>query len=209
MDETGLDVLPTSNTTEKTPMVDMATRTEQNPITAVTDQENPSKTQLVDIERVRSAIRKEGSNTPTPQTSENRATEQQPKNWREKIKSSLANAAWGTKIAATSVLQLGGLHPWRSNGEWVWVLEPWARWSDDPKQRLYSSSNDQYFKSFQSHKGRVLNLKSQGYENPAITPDGIGGIQLLDHTRIHEARNAGKGIVVNVNNLRGTPKTYS
>ena len=127
----------------------------------------------------------------------------------KRVKDVLGKAAWNTRLATTMLFQLGGLHPARSNGSWVWVLEPWARWSDDSKQRLYSSSSDKYFQSFRAHRGKILNLKAQGFDNPTVTPDGIGGIQLLDHTRIHEARNAGKGIVVNVDNLRGAPKTYN
>ena len=193
--ETSSDSGITENSSEisaKMPDIPIGTETEQS-------------VELSQVRRQLSAHTKPEAISLAPKTE----TKQTKENPRKRVKDALGKASWNTRLATTMLIQLGGLHPSRSNGSWVWVLEPWARWNDDPRQRPFSSSSDKYFESFKEHPGRVLNLKQQGYDNPTVTLDGFGGIQLLDHTRIHEARNAGKGIVVNVDNLRGAPKTYN
>jgi hypothetical protein len=126
------------------------------------------------------------------------------------FKDALNSAAWKARQTYTVISQLGGIHPVRRNGEWVMVLEPWARIEDDARQQGYSDESDYYAKMFEGVKGKIIHMKDLGGENPSVVPKGAsGGIQLLDHRRIHEARRAGKAIVVNIVRPNGKPMTYN
>lgn len=165
----------------------------------VVSQSVPKKIQKPDI-----------SNAPTPPLPESISYSGEHKSFGQKIKASAGKMAWNTKLGITALAQLGALHPWKSEGKWVWVLEPWARTHDDPRQTGYSNGSDYYTNLFSKTDKRVIDMTSLGGENPVVTPDGTtGGIQLVNHRRIHEAQRQGKAIVVNVVNFHGAPKTFN
>ena len=129
---------------------------------------------------------------------------------KQKFKDFVGNSVWKARQAYTVVSQFGGIHPSRHEGKWVWVLEPWARFHDDPRQRGYSNESDHYAKLFSSVKGRTIHMTELAGENPSVVPDGAsGGIKLMDHRRIHEARRAGKAIEVNMQRPDGNPMSYN
>jgi hypothetical protein len=154
------------------------------------------------------------SDAPTPPLPDNPMPSKEPKTFTQKLKNTASNIAWNTRLGFTMLAQLGGLHPWRSEGKWVWVLEPWARVHDDPRQKGYTDESDFYRDRFNASKTRLLNLPSMGLKTPSITMDGFGGIQLLDHRRILEAQRAGedgkgKAIIVKPVNFHGLPKSFN
>lgn len=105
-----------------------------------------------------------------------------------------------SRLLTISAFQLGGLHPQRIDGKWEWVIEPWARVSDDPRQR--STENfDKYIDIALDEKERgakVLDYEKLGGENPDVWPSGLWGLQLVDHRRIKAAQAAGVAIEVNI-----------
>ena len=136
---------------------------------------------------------------------------EEPKPVKQSLKDTAKKLVWKTKLGFTMLAQFGALHPSRVDGKWVTVLEPWARTHDDPRQKEYSNESEYYAKLFSKTGERIIDMPKLGGDSPSITLDGIfGGIQLLDHRRIHEAKNQKKAIVVNVVNFeKGVPKSFN
>jgi len=118
---------------------------------------------------------------------------------KDKIKELPGKIAWGTKIGITMIGQLGALHPWRSNGKWVWALEPWARTSGSYNQPP-SSKEEKYMDLLDTPEfsdKKTVDFETNGGQNPNVRLVD-GGIQLLDHSRIKAISAFGKRAVVNL-----------
>jgi hypothetical protein len=109
----------------------------------------------------------------------------------------ISKAAWDAKLVATMVSELGGFHPTHINGEWRWIIEPWARVQMDPRQGDMGN-NDYYLEKFNQLKRngvKTVDMNQIGGKTPYVRPLGTG-IQLLDHRRIMTAQAVGLKILV-------------
>lgn len=117
----------------------------------------------------------------------------------------LDKAVWNTRLAATMVAQLGALHPWRVNGKWRLVLEPWAVIHDDPRQ--LGQDNNIHLDRFSDPSLKGVTTLDERHmpegEIPTIVLDGLG-LQKRDHNRIDAALGLKKRIVVNISRDKGT-----
>lgn len=172
--------------------------------------ESPVETRIAEVRHLIAEQQHEPTTFHSRPTSNNEYAPPQKKSpFINRLKATTLDAVWTGKLLATSIIQLGGLHPWRSNGKWVWVLEPWANIHDDPRQSSYSTDSQFYSDKFRGSNSRILDLDKMGLETPKVTLDGPGLVQLLDHRRIREAKRSKKAIVVNVENFHGLPKTLN
>lgn len=172
--------------------------------------ENQEKSEI-ETHKPKNVKSPEYSNAPTPPIVETKNTPEENKSLKSKIKDTASELAWKAKEAYTVVAQFGGIHPWRHKGEWVWVVEPWARMHDDPRQHGYSNESEFYDNRYANHKGRLIDNKEYGGNDPMFTLDGTtGSAQRLDHRRFVSSAKHGKAIIGKpVRFEPGVPKTFN
>lgn len=119
----------------------------------------------------------------------------------EKAKSALIKTLDNTQLLSIMVFQLGGIHPWRVNGRWAWVVEPWADIKSDSRQSQDFHPENIYESYFLELKKRGVGIiDKKHFPNgrlPSLRFSGLGGLQYLDHHRIYGAKMAGMRIVIN------------
>lgn len=119
----------------------------------------------------------------------------------EKAKSTLIKALDNTQLLSIMVFQLGGIHPWRVNGRWAWVVEPWADIKSDSRQPQDFHPENIYESYFLELKKRGVGIIDKKHlpngRLPSLRFSGLSGLQYLDHHRIYGAKMAGMRIAVN------------
>jgi len=169
------------------------------------DSRSSAETQTIDISNVRQALRNE-KGTKAPKVSNSSRSVDAPEQPAEKesfktrLKNGIGTLIWNTRLASIMAFQLGGVRPQKVNGEWSWVVKPWARISDNPNQ-YYASESDYYLDRFIAERNlgtKVIDMEKIGGKTPSIRPVGFWGLQYLDHRRIKSAQAAGIPIKVNI-----------
>lgn len=167
-----------------------------------------------ELERARQELRRENSEKITPEALPSQAPLPnryvvKPPTVLEKIGDFASRASEQTKQASIMFWQVGGIHPWIVDGGLHWVVEPWAKISDDPNQwepvgtdtefyhREYKILKERGVKTIGEKELRAIGEKHQQEIGiPTLRPLPPAELQYLDHNRIKAAKSEGLRIRV-------------
>ena len=119
-----------------------------------------------------------------------------------RIEKIISDTVFNAQLFAVMSLQFGGIHPERIEGKWYWVMEPWARFKDDPVQGsswgAYYGTDNRYYKYFKDLKKqgkKIIVPEDLGNQAPLMFVNGLS-LVAADRYRIHGARDAKISIVI-------------